>query len=403
MFYPAGQVPRVGERFRQPALGETLKKLVAAGTQGGADRLAGIRAVRERFYRGDIADTIGAFSEKWGGLLRSSDLAEYHAQFEPPLAMTFAGREILGQSAGTQAPVVMQALGLLQTFDLKAMGHNTWRYVHTVAEALKLAFADRERYYGDSREVPLAELLSPAYLRERAALIRADRAMQEAPPPGEVRHIRQRVAAPPPPPPAPKRSAAHGKDGTTHIACIDRDSNMIALTPSGGVFRKSVFSPELGCTLSTRSEMFSLEEGHPNALAPGKRPRTTLISYLICQRGRPIATVGCPGGDDQGQANLQMILNMLVFDMNPQQAVEAPRFATETLIDSFWPHSYRPGVLSVEPGISQPVRDELRGSGHTIEVVGACGIGAVVTRRDPDTGTLSAGADPRRPTYALAF
>ena len=178
---------------------------------------------------------------------------------------------------------------------------------------------------------------------------------------------------------------------------------MIALTPSGGVFRKSVFSPELGCTLSTRSEMFSLEEGHPNALAPGKRPRTTLISYLICERGRPIATVGCPGGDDQGQANLQMILNTLVFDMNPQQAVETPRFATETLIDSFWPHSYRPGVLSVEPGISEPVRDELRALGHTIEVVGACGIGAVVTRRDPDVGTLSAGADPRRPTYALAF
>ena len=403
VFYPAGRVPRVGDRFRQPALAGTLKKLAAAGAQCGADRLAGIRAVRERFYRGDIAVTIGAFSEKWGGLLRAADLADYHAQFEPPLAITFAGREILGQSAWTQAPVVMQALGLLQTFDLKAMGHNSGRYLHTVTEALKLAFADRERYYGDSPEVPLAELLSPVYLRERAALIRADRAMQEAPPPGDVRHIRQSIPAPPPLSPAPNPSAAAANDGTTHIACIDRDGNMIALTPSGGVFRKSVFSPELGCTLSTRSEMFSLEEGHPNALAPGKRPRTTLISYLICERGRPIATVGCPGGDDQGQANLQMILNTLVFDMNPQQAVETPRFATETLIDSFWPHSYRPGVLSVEPGISEPVRDELRALGHTIEVVGACGIGAVVTRRDPDVGTLSAGADPRRPTYALAF
>jgi len=403
VFYPAGRAPRVGEQFRQPALAATLKKLVAAGAQGGADRLAGISAVRERFYRGDIAVTISAFSEKWGGLLRAGDLADYRAQVEPPLAMAFAGHEILGQYAWTQAPVVMQALGLLQTFDLKAMGHNSGRYVHTVAEALKLAFADRERYYGDSREVPIAELLSPAYLRERAALIRADRAMQEAPPPGDVRHTRQSAAAPSPPSSAANPSAAHAEDGTTHIACIDREGNMIALTPSGGVFRKSVFSPELGCTLSTRSEMFSLEEGHPNALAPGKRPRTTLISYLICEGGRPIATVGCPGGDDQGQANLQMILNMLVFGMNPQQAVEAPRFATETLIDSFWPHPYRPGVLSVEPGISEPVRDELRALGHTIEVVGACGIGAVVTRRDPDMGTLSAGADPRRPTYALAF
>jgi gamma-glutamyltranspeptidase/glutathione hydrolase len=141
--------------------------------------------------------------------------------------------------------------------------------------------------------------------------------------------------------------------------------------------------------------MFYLEDGHPSALAPGRRPRTTLISYLISDRGQPVATVGCPGGDDQGQANLQIILNMLVFGMNPQQAVEAPRFATETLVDSFWPHPYKPGVLSVEPGIPERTRAELQALGHTIEVVGACGIGAVVARRDPATGVLSAGADPR--------
>jgi gamma-glutamyltranspeptidase / glutathione hydrolase len=405
VFYPGGRTPRVGERFRQPALAATLKKLVETGAQSGSDRLAGIRAVRERFYRGDIADTIGAFSEKWGGLLRAADLAGYRAQSEPPLARTFAGCTILGPSAWTQAPILMQALGMLETFDLKAMGHNSSNYVHTVAEALKLAFADRERYYGDSPEVPLAELMSPTYLRQRAALIRGDRAMPEAPPPGEVAGRIPQTAAPRPSAgsSAPIPSEAHAKDGTTHIACIDRDGSMIALTPSGGVFRKSVFCPELGCSLSTRSEMFYLEGGHPNALAPGKRPRTTLISYLISDRGRPVATVGCPGGDDQSQANLQIILNMLVFGMNPQLAVEAPRFATETLVDSFWPHPYRPGVLSVEPGIPEHIRTELRALGHTIEVVGACGIGAVVTRRDGDTGVLSAGADPRRPTYALAF
>jgi gamma-glutamyltranspeptidase / glutathione hydrolase len=401
VFYPGGRTPRVGERFRQPALAATLKKLVETGAQNGGDRLAGIRAVRERFYRGDIAATIGAFSQKWGGLLRAADLAGYCAQFEPPLATTFAGYKILGQSAWTQAPILMQALGMLETFDLKAMGHNSALYVHTVTEALKFAFADRERYYGDSPTVPLADLLSPTYLRERAARIRADRAMLEAPPPGEVAgRIPQ---TPAPRPSAGSSSPAHPKDGTTHIACIDLDGGMIALTPSGGVFRKSAFCPELGCTLSTRSEMFNLEDGHPNALAPGKRPRTTLISYLISDRGRPVATVGCPGGDDQGQADLQIILNMLVFGMDPQQAVEAPRFATETLVDSFWPHPYRPGVLSVEPGIPEHTRAGLQALGHTIEVVGACGIGAVVTRRDPDTGVLSAGADPRRPTYALAF
>lgn len=403
VFYPDDRLPRVGERFCQPALTGTLKRLAAAGSQGADDRLAGIRAVRKRFYRDDIAAMIGAFSEKWGGLLRAADLADYRARFEPPVATTFAGREISGQSAWTQAPVVLQALGMLQTFDLKAMGHNSARYVHTVAEALKLAFADRERYYGDSPEVPLAELLSPAYLRDRAALIRSDRAITEAPSPGDVRRVQQTRGGRLTPSQAPRPSETHAKDGTTHIACIDGDGNMIALTPSGGVFRKSVFCPELGCTLSTRSEMFSLEEGHPNALAPGKRPRTTLISYLISERGRPIATVGCPGGDDQGQADLQMILNLLVFGMNPQQAVEAPRFATETLIDSFWPHPYRPGVLSIEPGIPESTRADLRTLSHTIEVVGACGIGAVVTHRDPETGVLSAGADPRRPTYALAF
>jgi gamma-glutamyltranspeptidase/glutathione hydrolase len=198
-------------------------------------------------------------------------------------------------------------------------------------------------------------------------------------------------------------AAAGGADGTTHIAAIDRDGNMISLTPSGGVFRKSAFAPELGCTFSTRSEMFVLQDGHPNALAPGKRPRTTLVSYLICEGGVLTTTIGCPGGDDQAQADLQLVLNVLVFGMNPQQAVEAPRFSTQTLVNSFYPRVYRPGQLNVERGIPESIRAELRALGHTVSEIGACGIGAVVTRRDPETGVLSAGADPRRPTYALAW
>ncbi|HKX05239.1 MAG TPA: gamma-glutamyltransferase, partial [Methylomirabilota bacterium] len=201
----------------------------------------------------------------------------------------------------------------------------------------------------------------------------------------------ERVAAPAP------------ADGTTHIAAIDRDGNMVALTPSGGVFRKSAFAPELGCTLSTRSEMFVLEAGHPNALAPGKRPRTTLVSYLIVENGTPTTTIGCPGGDDQAQADLQLVLNVLVFGMNPQQAVEAPRFSTQTLVNSFYPRAYRPGQLNVEAGIPAATRAELTALGHSVSESGACGIGAIVTRRDPATGVLSAGADPRRPTYAIAW
>jgi gamma-glutamyltranspeptidase/glutathione hydrolase len=400
VFYPDGRPPEVGELFVQPALAATLRRLVEADTLSRGHRTAGIAAARQRFYRGDIAAMIGGFSARLGGLLRAEDLAAYRARLEPPARMTFAGREIIGQPAWTQGPVLMQALGMLATVDLRALGHNSTRYIHVITEALKLAFADRERHYGDAPDVPLAELLSTAYARERAALITLDRAMPAAPPAGDPR---RRGAAAGTAVAASAAGAAAGADGTTHIASIDRDGNMICLTPSGGVFRKSAFAPELGCTLSTRSEMFVLEDGHPNGLVPGKRPRTTLISYLICEDGVPTTTVGCPGGDDQAQADLQIVLNLLVFGMNPQQAVEAPRFSTQTLVNSFWPRAYRPGQLNVEPAIPERTRAELRALGHTVSEIGACGIGAVVTRRDPQTGALSAGADPRRPTYALAW
>ena len=401
VFYPDGRVPEPGELFVQQALARTLRRLVEADATARGHRVAGIAAARERFYRGDIAAIIGAFSERVGGLLRSSDLAGYRAGFEAPLRTTFAGREIVGQSAWTQGPVLMQALGMLATFDLRAMGHNSARYIHVVAEALKLAFADRERYYGDSAErsrMPIAELIASSYARERAALIRLDRAAPELPPAGGRRHDEPAGGRET----KPAGVAAPAIDGTTHIAAIDRDGNMIALTPSGGVFRKSAFVAELGCTLSTRSEMFVLEDGHPNALAPGKRPRTTLVNYLICEDGVPVMTIGCPGGDDQAQADLQLVLNVLVFGMNPQQAVEAPRFSTQTLVNSFYPRVYLPGQLNVERGIPATTRSELAALGHEVSETGACGIGAVVTRRDPETGVLSAGADPRRPTYALA-
>jgi len=406
VFYPGGRIPEVGELFVQPALGGTLRRLIEADTKARGHRTAGIVAARERFYRGDIAATIGAFSERLGGLLRASDLAGYRARLEPPLRTTFAGREILGQSAWTQGPVLMQALGMLATFDLRGLGHNSARYIHVISEALKLAFADREQYYGDREDAlaSIGDLLAPAYLKERAALIRGDRAAAEAPAPGDPRHPggAGRSGSAPAGVRATGVSAA-AADGTTHIAAIDREGNMICLTPSGGVFRKSAFAPELGCTLSTRSEMFVLEDDHPNGLVPGKRPRTTLVSYLICEGGVPTMTVGCPGGDDQSQADLQLVLNLLVFGMNPQQAVEAPRFSTQTLVNSFYPRVYRPGQLNVEPGIPDRTRAELRALGHEVTEIGACGIGAVVTRRDPQTGVLSAGADPRRPTYALAW
>src|SRR5438309_9047267 len=189
VFYPGGRVPDVGELFIQPALGGTLRRLVEADMKSRGHRTAGIAAARERFYRGDVAATIGAFSERVGGLLRASDLAGYRARLEAPLRTTFAGREILGQSAWTQGPVPRQALGMLATFDLRALGHNSARYIHVAAEALKLAFADREQFYGDREDAltSIGDLLVPAYLKERAALIRSDRAAAEAPAPGDPR------------------------------------------------------------------------------------------------------------------------------------------------------------------------------------------------------------------------
>src|SRR5262245_19305059 len=187
VFYPGGKAPRAGELFVQRALAATLRRLAEAAARSRGHRTAGIVAARECFYRGDIAAAIGAFSERLGGLLRASDLAGYRARLEPPLVTTFGGYQILGQSTWTQGPVLMQALGMLEAFDLRPMGHNSARYIHVVAEALKLAFADRERYYGDSAGsgVAIAELLAPAYARQRAAQIRMDRAALESPRAGD--------------------------------------------------------------------------------------------------------------------------------------------------------------------------------------------------------------------------
>ena len=252
--------------------------------------------------------------------------------------------------------------------------------------------------------MPIAGLLSKAYAAERVKLVGA-RACPQLPDPGDPALPGATVAPAVLPwgSPTTEMAGTVSEEGTTHLAAIDRDGNMVCITPSGGVFRKSAFVPELGCTLSTRSEMFFLDDDHANGLQPGKRPRTTLINYLICRDGVPVMTFGCPGGDDQAQANLQMMLNVLVFGMDPQQAVEAPRFATQSVTNSLYPRSYCPGRLHLEERIPEAVAQQLAALGHHIERVGACGIGAIVTQRDPDTGVLAAGADPRRPTYAIGW
>ncbi len=416
VFYPGGQPYEVGQLLVQKQLATTMKKMVQAECDAAGHRLAGLQAAREMFYQGDIARTIVQCSERVGGLLGLDDLASYRARYEEPLKTTFMGHEICAQSTWTQGATLLQVLNMLEHFDLRAMGHNSSQYIHTITEAFKLAFADRERYYGDPNfaSVPIDGLLSKEYAAARARLIRSDRAYPELPEPGDPWRFSNHGAT------APGAGKATGatrrvsptltpgdggdtRDGTTHFAIIDRDGNMVCATPSGGVFAKSVFFPELGCALSTRSEMFFLDEEHPNGLRPGKRPRTTLVNYMVCKDGQPIMTIGCPGGDNQAQADLQLILNVLVFGMDPQEAVEAPRFACWSMVNSFYPRAYLPGQLNVEPGIPGDVCSKLASLGHKVVEVDTCGSGAIVTQRDPDTGALSASGDPRKTTYAIGW
>lgn len=409
VFYQDRQVPHPGTVLVQTALADTLKGMAGPGS-GTSDRKEGIRLARQAFYQGPIARIIADCSQRSGGILSMEDLAAYESKYEKPVGTTFRGYEVMGQNTWTQGPMLMQTLNMLDHFDLRGLGHNTPAYIHTVTEAIKLAFADREAFYGDPdfAVVPIEGLLSKEYAAERAQHIDADKAQPQLPPhgdPGRFSKGSPSTTAVRPMAVAGGSDGAGGgsDDGTTHVAALDQEGNMVCGTISGGAFSKSVFSPELGCALSTRIEMFNCEEGHPNVVEPGKRPRTTLVNYIVSRDGRPEMTIGCPGGDNQVQANVQLILNVLVFGMDPQQAVEAPRFASQSVPNSFYPHVYFPGRLDLEHGIPEETAQALRGLGHRIERVVDCGMGATVARRDPDSGDLSTGGDPRRACYALGW
>ena len=407
VFFDKGEVPKPGSLLVQPGLSNTLKAMSNAAAS--EDRINGLNAARDVFYKGSVAKTIVESSAKVGGILSMEDLANYKSEFGEPVSTTFEGHEIFGHDSWTQGPMLQQTLNLLEHFDLKAMGHNSPEYIHTVSEALKLVFGDREAYYADPNyaDVPIDGLLSKEYAAERVGLIDPERALPEQAAPGDPWKYSNGVGAVP----ATKVIAASGNgvsdssshEGTTHVSVLDDQGNMVNGTISGGAFAKSVFFPELGCALSTRIEMFNCEEGHPNMVEPGKRPRTTLINYIAKKDGKPVMTIGCPGGDNQAQANVQLVLNTLVFGMDPQQSVEAPRFASQSVENSFFPHTYLPGRLDLEPGIPESTADALRARGHDIGWAANCGLGATVSVRDQETGNLSTGGDPRRACYAMGL
>jgi gamma-glutamyltranspeptidase/glutathione hydrolase len=408
IFYDNGRPPTPGSMLAQPGLADVFKRMVAAERSASGNRLTGIRAANDAFYRGEIAQMMIDGVQRVGGILSLDDMANYEAQYEAPVKTSYLGYEVHGHSTWTQGMVLMQALNMIENFDLRSMGHNSSTYIHTVLEAIKLAFADREAHYGDPdfATVPIDGLLSKAYAAERAKLIDPGKAQPELPPAGDPYPYSACSGSAQA---APVSAVSVGDDdshasGTTHISAIDRDGNLVCATPSGGAFGKSVFFPDIGCAISTRIEMLNFVDGHPNRLEPNKRPRTTLINYILTKNGTPEMTIGCPGGDHQAQANLQLVLNTLLWGMNPQESVEAPRFATESVRNSFYPHTYFPNRISLEQGIGDDVADALQALGHReIMRVATCGMGATVSRRDPDNGVLSSSADPRRACYAIGW
>lgn len=409
-FLPDGEPPPIGTIWRQPDWAETFQKLLEAEAAE-ADRVRGLRAAHDRFYRGDIAATIVEFcrstpirdasGEAHTGLLTGEDFARFATRLEEPVTTSYRGVEVYKCSSWTQGPVLLQCLNLLEGFDLRSLGHNSADYIHTVVECMKLAFADREFYYGDPAfvEVPWDRLLSKEYAAERRALVDAARASLELRPGGwppvRAESIREVNAA---------FAAAAGGD-TTKLEVIDSAGNMVSATPSGGWLMSSPVVPGLGFPLGTRGQMFSLVPGHPNSLAPGKRPRTTLTPSLALRAGRPYLAFGSPGGDSQDQWALQFLLNVVDFGMSLQEAVEAPTFTSEHWPSSFYPRRAAPGVLHVEGRVPEEVRAELAARGHLVQTAGNwSGGNTLAASFDPETGVFSAAASPRLdPAYAMAW
>jgi gamma-glutamyltranspeptidase/glutathione hydrolase len=389
---------------RNPALAETYRRLAASD------------APLEEWYEGFVAEAIVAFqSREWmdssgvrhAGLLSEDDLRDWRPTYERPYAVDYHGLTVLKAGPWSQAPVFLQELRLLEGFDLAAMGHASAEYVHTVTECAKLVFADREAWYGDPDfvDVPMEMLLSREYADERRRLV-GDEAAAELRPGGDDPRLPSPVGDVPVAPgvgeptrrgPHEVRSTSWGstRGDTVHIDVVDRWGNMISATPSGGWLHGAPVIPELGFCLGTRAQMFWLEEGLPNSLAPGKRPRTTLSPTLVARDGEPVLALGTPGGDQQDQWTLHSFLAHVHFGMDLQAAIDAPNHHTEAFPSSFYPRETRPRHVAVESRAGRETVDGLRARGHEVEEADAWSLGRVsMVARDRD-GQVRAGANAR--------
>jgi gamma-glutamyltranspeptidase/glutathione hydrolase len=407
VFLPNGNVPKVGDMFVQADLARTLREIVAAEkTQAKKSRHDGLVAARDYFYQGPLAKRIGSYMEKNGGLLVAADLAKFHARVGSPVKADYHGYEVYKAGFWTQGPALVETLNLLDGFDLKAMGHNSADYIHTLTESLKLALADRDRYYGDPDfvKIPTVELLSKNYAALRRPLIEKTHASlaQQPGDPQNMKPILANVA--PQVGRASQVPAIERANDTTCVNVVDHDGNLFSATPSGA-WLPAVVAGDTGVLMGQRLQSALTDPNSPNVVAPGKRPRITLTPTLVLKDGQPFMVLSTPGGDNQDQALLQVLLNIIEFGMNPQEAVEAPRFDTQHYVSSFDDHEFLPGSLNVESRIAEQTIAELKARGHKVNVQTPWGTlsSPTVIVYDPATGISSGGADPRRGRYAVAW
>lgn len=390
-----------GDVIYQHDLATTFRRMVAAERRAGGGRAAGIEAARDEFYIGDIGKEIAQFIQSEGGFISEQDLADFHSDIETPPVTTYRGIEVYSCGPWCQGPVMLQALNILEGYDLVGLGHNSADYVHIVAEALNLAFADRERFYGDPKfvDVPLETLLSKAYAAQRRDVLDPEHAFGRMPEHGQIPGF-QRYALP-----FEMVTAEVREPDTSYVCVVDAAGNAFSATPSDGVGNTPVV-PGLGLICSSRGSQSWLIPEHPSAVAGGKRPRLTPNPAITFRDGQLFMPFGTPMSDMQPQAMLQTFLNLVDFGMDIQAAIEAPRFKTSSHPETFWPHTYRPGRLNLEGRFPRDIGENLAERGHDINwwpayTDHAGKMCAIVV--DHSRGTLSAGADVRSEAYAAGW
>ncbi len=412
-----GDVPEMGSWWSNPRLADTYEMLLAAAGSGGS-REQRIERVWRAFHAGFVADAIGKFcadtdvadssGRSHRGLLTAQDMASWQVRFESPATLDYHGITVCKTGTWGQGPVMLQMLALLKGFDLASLDPNGAEFIHLWVEAAKLAFADRDAFYGDPDfvDVPLTGLLSDEYNAERRKLI-GDAASADLRPgtvagrTGRLPHIASPTSHTLGVGEPTAMAAATRAGDTCHIDVIDRWGNMVSATPSGGWLQSSPVIPTLGFPLGTRAQMFWLEPGLPGSLAPGKRPRTTLTPSLALRDGKPWLAFGTPGGDKQDQWSLVVLLQHLHHGMSLQQALDAPLFDTDHLRNSFWPRGVIPRRVSLEARIGKSVADDLTRRGHDVRMVADWSLGWV-SAASREGQRLTAAASPRGlQTYAI--